>query len=136
MNTKINFQSLNLVVKFIFVGCFVALVQMILLYVFHGLIGLPSLTASTIAFIFSIFTNFLLQKFWTFQDFSIDRTPQQLSIFLLNSFFNLLINFFLIYVFIEKMIINAYIAQAITLILIAIFNFFIYKKIIFKFNHE
>ena len=133
---KIKPQTLKTVFKFIAAGSFVALIQLVLLYIFHERLHIRSIEASTIAFLFSILTNFVLQKFWTFEDPSKERTVMQLSYFLLNSFLNIIINFVFTYILIQKNNLNIYFSQAVVLVVITIFNFFVYKKIFDHYAHE
>jgi len=128
MNSK-YLNNLGPIHRFIFVGGCVTLIQMALIYLFHNVIHFYGPLSSGISFIFIILVNFILQKNWTFQNLSKERTFSQFNLFLFVAIYNFILNICLIYFFTEKLGINLYLAQSEILVLIAFSNFFIYKKI-------
>jgi putative flippase GtrA len=125
----------NVLVRFVVVGGSVAVIQLAMLYGLHTKLHLPSLTASIIAFIISVFINFGLQKFWSFKDPSKNTIATQFGYFALNALGNLVINIACMYIGVSLLHINTYIMQPLTLALIALCNFFIYK-IIFRYTER
>lgn len=127
----------HVAVRFVIVGGTVAVLQLLMLFVLHSLVGVSSLFASIIAFVLSVFINFGFQKFWSFNDPSRDKMALQFGFFFTNALGNLMVNVILMAIWLGLLRLNVYVAQAITLILIAFFNFFIYKIIFnYKKNHQ
>ncbi|MDO8492459.1 MAG: GtrA family protein [bacterium] len=118
----------NIILKFVTTGLIVAAVQLLLFYILNNKILIPYLFSSTAAFIVAFFTNFFLQKFWTFKDVS-DKTASQLGLFFANSMLNLVGNVALMFFLVEYVTMLPLLAQIITMGVLMMWNFLIYKKI-------
>jgi len=119
-------------VRFLFSGGMAFATNFILLFVLVDFFGVWYLLAAVISFICSVLVSFLLQKFFTFADFTRDRIPQQGSLYLGLQVFNLCLNTFLMYVGVDLLHISYLISQVIIATGMAVYNFFIYKHFVFR----
>jgi len=62
------FDDLRLVVRYVAVGLFAVVLNIVLLYLFTDMIGMWYLAAAVLAFLITFLVAFILQKHWTFQD--------------------------------------------------------------------
>ncbi len=120
------------VVKFIFAGGLAGGTDLVLLYIFHGLFGLGLVFSTSAAFILSFLVSFTLQKFWTFRNFRQDKMVGQLFIYILNAFIGLNLNGFFMHTLVRKYAIWYLLAQIIVNLMIGVWNFIIYKFIVFR----
>ncbi len=112
------------------------------------------LVASSIALILSFFVSFSLQKFWTFKHRETVHMKGEMLMYLGVVFLNLILNAVLFYLFVEffnlpsllgrffdigilkalfhKRSYGLVLTQAMTAVLVGLWNFWFYKKIIFK----
>ena len=109
-----------------------ALVQLSLLYIFTEAIGIHYLISTSLAFVFSFFVSFFLQKFWTFEDATKEKMGSQMLFYLLIALTNLGLNALLMYFFVETVKIWYMLAQVLVGVIIAIESFTIYKLLIFN----
>ena len=102
------------------------------LYVSKGIFGIPLIPAVAVAFLAGFCVSFMLQKFWTFGDLSVDRVHTQASLYFIVATANFFLTLFLMYVLVE--ILNFWYILAKILVSggIAFATFFIYKIFIFK----
>jgi len=119
-------------IKYIIAGSIAAFIQLSFLYILTHFIGFWYVTSTTIAFVFSFFTSFILQKFWTFRDSNLERMKKQFAIFIVLGVVNFLLNPILLYAIVEWINIWYMFAQVIVGILLAFGNFIINKFITFK----
>ena len=122
------------IVKFIFAGGSATLVNLLLLYLFHGLLAWGLILSTSLAFIFAFLVSFILQKFWTFRNYNKEKMPLQLALYLTNSFIGLSLNGLFMHLLVNKLGIWYLLAQVIVSLTIAVYNFLVYKFIIFKFK--
>ncbi|PIQ69064.1 MAG: hypothetical protein COV91_01060 [Candidatus Taylorbacteria bacterium CG11_big_fil_rev_8_21_14_0_20_46_11] len=118
--------------RYLVAGGVAAVVDLCALYGFTEYIGFHYLSAAVIAFVFAFFVSFLLQKFWTFQDESVDRVHRQVFAYFVIALFNLALNTLLMYVFVEWAHLGYIVAQIIASGLLACESFFISRYFIFK----
>jgi len=118
--------------RFAVAGSLASISDLVLLYLFHGRLGLSVIMATTLAFILSFGISFSLQKFWTFGDYSRHRTASQLILYLLTAGIGLGLNAGLMHLFVRRYHIWYLLAQVIVIGLIGVFNFLSYNFIIFK----
>lgn len=118
--------------RYLAAGTTAAIVDFGLLYLFTEKVGLHYLTSAILAFIVAFIVSFLLQKFWTFQDDSVDRVHAQAAFYLVIALLNLLLNTGLLYVFVDILHLWYMTGQFITSGLIAFESFFISRHFIFK----
>jgi putative flippase GtrA len=118
-------------ILFLISGTSAAMFQLAMYAFLSRVIGMQYLMASSIAFCAALVVSFLLQKYVTFQNKDL-RVATQFVQFAALAICNLSINTLLMYMLVEKLQIYDVFAQAITMITIAIWSFFIYKYHIFK----
>ncbi len=100
---------------------------LIFYYEFH----LSAVLANTISFSLGLVTSFLLNRFWVFaHDKQKKKMVHQMSLYLVTGLFNLIITDIMIH-FIVKAGVPAFIAKILLVIIVAFWNFFIFKRIIF-----
>lgn len=126
------FRKYARVGRFIISGGTAAVVDLGLLYVLTEYFFLHYLLSAALAFIASFFVSFILQKFWTFEDESVDRVHVQASLSFTIAIFNLGLNTLLMYIFVDIAHLWYMLAQVIVGIMLAFESFFILKLFIFK----
>lgn len=120
------------VIKFIFAGSSAAAVDLIFLYLFHGLFKWELVLSTSLAFILSFVVSFTLQKFWTFRNYSQKKIPIQFVLYITNAFIGLNLNGIMMHYSVNKMHVWYLFAQILVNIIIGVYNFFIYKFIVFR----
>ena len=101
------------------------------LIVLHEWFGLWYLASSAIASALTLILSFLVQKFWAFENKSMDVVRWQACAFLLLAGFNFIANIALMYVLVEYAGIWYVAAQVLTTGSIAVWDFLLYHFIIF-----
>lgn len=119
-------------IKFIFAGCLSGGVDLLLLFVFHSLLKLDIVLSTSLAFILAFLISFSLQKFWTFRNYRPGQTFQQLSLYLINALIGLFLNAFFMHLLVNTYNVWYLLAQIIVNLVIAVWNFVIYKFVVFK----
>jgi glycosyltransferase involved in cell wall biosynthesis/putative flippase GtrA len=120
------------ILTFIVVGIFVALFNIISFAFFEQILKLQYLVASTITFVLTVLVSFLLQKNVTFNNRGhVSRTAkQQLVLYGVNAIFCLFLNWGIMLIGVEYMGASAYVAQVVSMILLAMYNFSVYRWIL------
>lgn len=118
--------------RYLVAGGSAATVDLGLLYVLTEWFGFHYLFSATLAFIAAFCVSFFLQKFWTFQDHSVERVHSQVVLYFVIAVANLGINTLLMYLFVEKLHIWYFSAQIIVGALLACGGFFIARKFVFN----
>ncbi len=124
----ISTNRMRKITLFLCGGATTALIQLSLMALFLEAMHLPYLIAATIAFCVAIVYNFLFQKYITFKNRSKDFLKQSLT-FVINSAINYVLNLAILYIVVEYLHIHPLAGQAIAIILIATYNYFIYQWI-------
>ncbi len=127
-------DSRKSIVKFIIAGSLAAAVDLIFLFIFHGLLKLAIVPSTTLAYILSLLVSFTLQKFWTFRNHNREKMFGQLGLYILNTFLGLYLNGLFMYHLVAGFHIWYILAQVMVNLVIGLWNFFIYKLIIFRNN--
>jgi len=122
----------RVVLLFLISGGSAAFFQLFIYVLLSRVFSFPYLIASAVAFVSALIVSFLLQKFVTFGEGSRQRIAVQFLKFAFLALFNLGMNIMLMYAFVDGLHFFDVFSQAITMILIAIWSFFIYKLYIFK----
>lgn len=120
------------VIKFIFAGGMAASTDLVLLFFFHGLFKWGLVVSTSAAFILSFLVSFTLQKFWTFRNFRQDKIAGQLFIYLLNAFIGLNLNGLFMHALVNRYEVWYIFAQIIVNLVIGVWNFLVYKFIVFR----
>lgn len=118
--------------RFLLSGGLSTSVNLFLLYSLTEWIGIWYLFSAIIAFVIAFFISFTLQKFWTFKDVSRERIHFQAGLFLLIALVNLGVNTACLYYLVEQAQLHYLIAQIVVSAFIAVANYFIYQRIIFR----
>lgn len=126
------FRKYARVCRFIISGGTAAVVDLGFLYLLTDWFGLHYLFSAVLAFIGAFGVSFSLQKFWTFQDDSVERVHVQLSISFAVAVVNLFLNTALMYFFVDTLHLWYMAAQIIVGILLAFESFFVFRYVIFK----
>jgi len=95
-------------------------------YNFYYLIG------AIIAFCCGAVVSYLMQKFWTFKDYSNKNITKQFSNFFIYSLFMLGVNTFLMYLCVDIFIFNYLFSQIMITVLTAFVNYFIFSRYMFN----
>lgn len=137
MNFLVNLAARMLhisprVIRFLISGGTVAATELAVLYVLTSIVGLWYEFSLVLAFIVAFCVSFSLQKFWTFEDKSIENIYMQAPSYLAVSLSNLAVNAVALYALVQYAHLWYLFAQFIISAVIAVFSFLIYKFIIFK----
>ena len=100
-------------------------------FIFTEYIGLHYLVSAGISFILACGVGFSLQKFWTFQDRSVESIHTQAAGYFVISTINFFLNIALLYFLVEWTHIWYILAQVIVSALIAVSSFILYRHVIF-----
>ena len=126
-----NLFKQHKILRFIFAGSIGAFSQIFMLYLFVEIFQLWYLLASSIAFCISIVIGYVLQKFFTFRDYSKNIKIQFSSFFVFTTimfFFNM----FLMYLYVDIFKLMYILAQMLTSICGAFISYTVFNKAIFK----
>lgn len=118
--------------RFLISGGLAAGTNLTLLYILTDWFGIWYLISSAIAFGVAFCISFTLQKFWTFQDRSREEMHFQAGLFFMFALINLGLNTICLYYLVEFTRLHYLVAQIIVSIFIAIENYFIYQRLIFR----
>lgn len=120
------------IVKFVMSGGIAGAVDLIALYLFHGLFLINVIVSTTLAFILSFWVSFYLQKFWTFRDHGQQEIFKQVGLYMLIAFINLNLNGLLMHIFVNRLQFNYLLSQVVVSLLIGLESFVVYKRIVFR----
>ncbi len=118
--------------KFLSVGCTGLFVNYFVSLFFFNVLNFNFFSSTVMGIIFSIFSNFFLNKIWTFKDsnFLLKYVLKQLVAFFLISSLGILIQLSLVYLLTENGV-PYYKSLAFSVLLAAVGNFILNKKITF-----
>lgn len=122
--------------KFFVSGSLAGLTDLIFLFVFHGILAIDIVLATSMAFLLSFIVSFSLQKRWTFRDTDEKKVPKQLVLYILNAFLSLNINGIGMHFLVNENGTPYLLAQLIVNLALGSLNFIIYKTIIFRNEQE
>lgn len=119
-------------VKFVIVGSINGIFSIGLLLLFYDVFSCPLVFATSASFILSFLLSFFLQKNWTFRDDRPKNSWRQALIYSFNIFLGLNMNGFLMHLFVFTFGFWYVFSQVLVNIIISIYNFIVYRYIIFK----
>lgn len=119
-------------IKFFLVGCCTGALDLLVLFILHGICRINIVPATSIAFVLSFLLSFILQKRWTFREFGHKNTPRQLVVYIANTFFDLNLNALLMYLLVNRLAWWYILSQVLVNLAIGLLNFIIYKYLIFR----
>lgn len=123
-------QSLRQFSRYLIIGFSSFFLEYALFFgLFRG-IGLTAIISNTLAITIAFCFNFIMNRNWSFQSQS--NIMKQLFQYLLLFSFNLMVSNIFIYATQEYMNISPLISKVLIMGLIVIWNFIIYKKVIYK----
>ncbi len=125
-------NSLLLVFRYVVSGGTAAAIGIVVFSVLTQYVHLWYLAASLLAFLSAFSVSFPLQKFWTFQQSSTDRVHVQISGYFLLTVVDMGANTALMYGFVDGVGLYPLFAQLVTWSLIALGNFVVCRRWIFK----
>jgi len=123
-------------VRFLISGGLATLVDFFFVWLFFDHLKMRIMLAAALAFLFAFFASFYLQKYWTFRDRSRSKTRKQMFMFLILGLCGLAVNSFGMHILVEIFHIWYMLALAIVIGGLAMVNYFVYKFIIFKKEHQ
>lgn len=121
--------------KFIVSGTITGGLDLVFLFLLHGLLKFGIEIATTLAFTLSFVVGFYLHKVWTFENHE-KQVPKQFTLYLMSTLFALNINVILMKWFTHTLGIWYILAQLITNLIVGAYNFISDKFIIFKHSNE
>lgn len=119
-------------VKFLISGGTATLSNLIVIYLLTDLLHIYYLVSSGVSFIIAFLVSFTLQKFWTFNNPGLDVVHKQLVIGILVAGGNLVLNTFLMFIFVQHVGLHYLFGQLVTSAIIACETFFVYKHVMFR----
>lgn len=130
---KTVIKSMKQFVAYLLVGGGATIVEWLCFWIFSNYIGIQYLVATTLAFIASTFANWLLGRLFAFKDEAKNTNiiKEILSIYLV-SVIGLGLNLVIMYVMVERFIINAMISKIMATGLVFFYNYFVRKLLIYR----
>lgn len=119
------------VTRYLISGGSAAASSLLLLFVLVHFFHIWYLLAAILAYILGICVSFMMQKFFTFNDYSREKIRQQTTTYFIIQIFNLGVNTLLMYISVDMLSIHYMISQVIVGGTIAVYSFFIYKHMVF-----
>ncbi len=119
------------VLRFLISGGTALAVNLALLYLFVDILHIWYITGSVAAFIGAFMVSFTLQKFWTFDNRTLDALHVQVGLSLVVAVGNLLFNTLIMYILVDHFSVYHLFAQTIASGVIACESFFLYKYVVF-----
>lgn len=119
-------------IKFFISGAFAATVDLVALFIFHGLLFWGIVLSTSVAFIFSFMVSFSLQKLWTFRNYSQKRLFHQLMLYFSAAFISMSLNGLAMHILVNNLNVWYLLSQVLVNIVLGLINFFTYKFIVFR----
>jgi len=119
------------IIRFGLVGAFCAALDILFFIVLYDYIHLNYLVANFGSTCFAILINYYISKKWVFKSGKYSASVEFVA-FMIFSIIGLVINQFLIWLFVEHFLLNPKTGKIIAIILVAIFNFITKKIFVFK----
>ncbi len=123
-------------IKFFISGSIAGIVNLILLFVFHGLIGWEIILSTSLSFVLAFMISFSLQKLWTFRNTDKKKTFGQLCLYFVTALINLNLNGFFMHLLVNEYQVWYLLAQLVINLFLGVLNYLVYKFIIFKKENE
>jgi len=119
------------IVRYLFSGGSAFTTNITLLFILVHFFHMWYLSATIVSFIVSVYVSFMMQKFFTFNDYGKERLKQQTVFYFGIQILNLSINTLAMYIGVDIFHIHYIISQALVGGIIAVYSFFIYKHLVF-----
>lgn len=124
------------IIKFLVAGAMTGGMDLLVLYLLHGLGHMEIVRATSLAFIFSLWLSFRLQKVWTFSNHSQEDFYKQMFLYLGVIFINLNLNAWAMHLLVNRYQVWYLLAQLIVSAFIGLESFLVYRFIIFRQNYK
>ena len=119
------------VARYLFSGGSATAANIIPLFILVHFFNMWYLLATVVAFLVAATVSFTLQKLFTFNDYTKSGTGKQAALYLGFQIFNLCLNTLLMYIGVDLLRIQYVLAQVLISGGMAVYNFFIYKRLVF-----
>ncbi len=135
----IKYFTQYVIVRYIISGGSAAVTQFTLFFIAFHVYGIHYLISSTIAFVGAFIVSFTLHRTWTFRN---DITTEdifihkQAALYFITTLCALMVNNFLLYIFVHFLKVNVLVAQVIVMALVACGSFFVSRNFVFKYKKE
>lgn len=120
------------VIKFFLSGGLAGAVDLIALFIFHGVFKWDIVVATSAAFLCCFAVSFGLQKLWTFRNYSQARLPRQLFMYFGSAFIAMYVNGWAMHMLVNNLGIWYLLSQIIVNLFLGFVNYFNYRFIIFR----
>ena len=120
------------IIRYVFAGGFATFSNLATLFVFVHYFKLWYLWGAVFSFCVGVIVSYLLQKFWTFKNYSRENMHKQFLVFFIFALVMLGLNTLLIYVFVDIIGLWYLLAQALSSLITACINYIYFNKVIFK----
>lgn len=136
METLLSKHRFKKIVRFSVSGVSGAVVHFLILISLVEIGNLPTVLATTIAFLSAATVSFTMQKVWTFKNYDQKRTPVQAGVYIAIGACNIVINAFLMYLLVNRLLFSYLPSQIVTSSIIAIESYFLYHYVVFRQRHQ
>ncbi len=126
------FQRHKSAVKFALSGCITGTLDLVFLFILHGVFGVEVITATSISFVLCFILSFYLQKVWAFRVRDNKGTFRQMAIYFANGFLVLNYNGILMHLFVHVFGVWYILSQLLVNITIGIGNYIFSRFIVFR----
>ena len=120
------------IIRYIFAGAIATISNILILFVCVHYFKLWYLLGAVISFCSAVVISYVLQKFWTFRNYSTRDIHKQFIIFFVYNLFMLCVNTLLMYFWVDIIKLWYLFAQAISAFITAFINYTYFNRIIFK----
>lgn len=120
------------IIRYLIAGGTATAVSLGTLFICVHYLGMWYLIAAVIAFVFGVTTSYILQKFWTFRNYSKENMHKQFSAFFVFALIMLGVNTLLMYILVDIVGIWYMLAQAISAAVTAVINYLCFNRYIFN----
>ena len=118
--------------KFFIIGLINGAISLFLLFFLYDFLSLNLVFSTSTSFILSFLFSFIFQKYWTFRDSENKHNFKQVVSYSANIFLGLNINAFLMHLFVNRFNFWYLFSQIAVNVIISVYNFIVYKYIIFR----
>jgi putative flippase GtrA len=119
------------IVRFLLSGGTATVTNLSVAFLLTDIFRVYYLLSSALAFVASFAVSFMLQKFWTFKNYSVDMVNKQVVLAFLVAGGNLVLNTIIVFCFVEYFAGHYLLGQFVASGVIATETFFLYKYHIF-----
>ena len=119
------------IARFLFSGGLATVTNIGLLFILVHFFYMWYLLAAILSFVAAVIVSFTMQKFFTFNDYTREKIKQQTAFYFGIQIFNLCLNTLLMYIGVDLLRIQYVLAQVLISGGMAIYNFFVYKHMVF-----